>query len=192
MAKNLRIAVVALIVYGVLFLPFTILTFAKMAADGAFGDDATFSMPSLLIVLFHVQLVVFVVVNILWIRGFLLIGKHLKNRLLVVSSYFLIIAVSMFAVLEWIPLSFPFDIIAFVVAILINGIALIPFGIGTLPLQKKFGGIATAYGVMLIAQGSCLVLIIPSFLQMFMEIPTCVLGVIVLLKAVRLFPSNDQ
>lgn len=189
MAKDLRIAAVALIASGVLVFPYAILTWAKIAADGGLGDDLTFSMPSWLVVVVHVLVVVTLIVNILWIRGFLLLGRHFENRLLVVSSYLLIIAIAIFTVLQWIPLDSPF---VFLIAIVFNGIVLIPFGIGILPLQKEFGGIATAYGVMLIAEGACLVQVIPAFLQMFLEIPAIVLGVIVLFKAVRLFHQTTD
>ena len=190
MAKNLRIAAAALIIHLILFLPSVILRSAMMAADGPFGDDASFSLPSSLVVLFHIIGVVTIIANILWIRGFVLIGEHLKNRLLVVSSYFLFISLTVFNVLNWIPLDSPFDLVAGLIAALFNGVVLAFFGIGILPLRDKIGGMATAYGVLLLIQAPCLALILLAPLAFILEIPTSILGVIVLFRAARLFPFD--
>jgi hypothetical protein len=186
MAKNLRIAAVALIIYIVLFVPYVILGFARMVSEGAFddfGEDVSFSLPSSLVVLFYIMAAVVITVNILWIRGFVLIGKHLKNRWLVVSSYFLLIAVTTYSVVDCIPGVSPVVLVAGLTSVFFNGIALIFFGVGILPLKDKVGAIATAYGVLLIVQGSCLALLLLAPLCAILEIPTCVIGLFILFKA---------
>ncbi|MFQ6084297.1 MAG: hypothetical protein ACE5WD_13195 [Candidatus Aminicenantia bacterium] len=184
MAKDLRIAAVARIISIILFYPDFILGFAKTFSDeGVFGDDVLFSLPSSLVVLSAIMTVVLIIVDILWIRGFVLIGTNLKNRLLFVSSYFLIIVVTMFNGLSLISLDFPFDLVVGAIIFFFLGIVTVFFGIGILQLQDKFGGIATAYGVLAIIEGAALVSIFLSFLALILVLPISILGAIILFRA---------
>ena len=186
MAKNLRIAAAALIVSIVLFIPYIILSFARMASGGLFdnlGEDVSFSLPGPLVILYYIMAVAVIIVTILWIRGFILIGKHLENRSLVVSSWCLLITVIAYNLLDLIPgVSLVVAVAGGIIGYL-NGIALIFFGVAILPLLEKLGGIATAYGVLLIVQGTCIVLILLLPVAALLEIPVCVVGVIVLYTA---------
>ena len=174
MANALRIAAVARLIQIILFyVPFT------LGFGGVFSLIITF---------------VFIIVNILWIRGFVLIGIHLKNRLLFVSSFLFIIGVFIFIGLNLIRLrGEPSDFVISVIAIVIlfRGIVNVVFGMGIFRLRGEFGEIAQTYGVLLIIEGAAIASTFLARLNFILEPAVGIAGAMMLFRAADRFASEE-
>ena len=181
--RNLRIAAVALVISLILYYPVLALGIAKKISEGTFVDavdDVPFSLPSSLVVLFHIMNIAAIILNVLWVRGFVLIGKNFKNRLLLISSYLLLIAVTIWSVMPWIPT--PADMVVGSQIPRFHGLVSVCFGIGILRLQDKFGGAAKAYGVLSLIEGAFLLLYFLPPLIWILVMPKYVFGTLVLFR----------
>jgi hypothetical protein len=134
---------------------------------------------------------------IIFIWGFKTLGQRYQNNLLKIGSYLLIVAaillfgieeiiddglISLFPVFGFIPTSIPIHLAdktigigADTIAIIIEILALIPFGIGLLKLKRDLGLITTFTGFIAIISGSIgLPIIIPIVIgssEFFVNLP---------------------
>ena len=153
-------------------------------------------------ILFGFLILLSTVASLIFRWAFIKISKKTKNTpLLVGTSSFLVINVISFLFYIYLLLSplqgkFPtapgtlqlmmFSMLTFfVIAFLIIGSFLIVTGIGYLSL-KKFGGLATATGVLHIITGALFITFILAFLGLFTALAAWILEVIILFKADKL------
>lgn len=185
MNKWLRIAGICGIVTLVLTIPLVVM---ELVIDSKFGGVSALPIPSLIIYLLFSVLVT--ALGVVWLWGFVIIARKLKNRLLEVMSYLLIalsalILITDFIVSLAVPAESIFNIVYAAAILFVIGVASIPYGIGILRLNKEFGGIATAAGVLNIIAGISMATVILFFVGLLVVIPAAILEIMVLFKASR-------
>ncbi|MBW2980496.1 hypothetical protein KY360_03705 [Candidatus Woesearchaeota archaeon] len=129
--------------------------------------------------------IITLVVYILFIRGFVVIAKKTKDKLLLTMSYLCIITTILYYIyVAFVTISPALEkTFIHVFSLMVMGGVSIPFGISIINLKKKFKGIATAAGVLNIITGSFFITIIFVFLGFFTMIATYILEIILLFRA---------
>ena len=144
------------------------------------------TLPNSLVVAKTTILIISAILMYFFMKGFILIGKKLKNYFLIVTSYIIIIGTFMIVIYELISLSFHLiGIVADLLILFLFGVVNILFGIGILQLKDKFGDIATTTGVLNIITGAASSSILLIFIAIVLFIPTTILEIIILFKATQ-------
>jgi|SRR3989338_5309233 len=177
MNKNLNNIAIAGIIAALLLIPQTILEFLR-GANKLTGN---------LLPVYIIVTIIGVLTYIYFVWGFKIIGDKTKNKLLIVSSYLLIIATIAFYIVSFILEggSALTQALFGVGIIVLLGAVSIPFGIGLLKLKKQFGAIATAAGVLNIISGVSFVTVILAFIGLLVMIPLIVLEIVLMFKAAK-------
>ncbi len=175
MNKTLKNAAIVGVIAALLLIPQSILEFLRGA--NKLTDN--------LLPVYIIVTIIGVLTYIYFIWGFKIIGDKTKNRLLIVSSYLLIIATIAFYIVSFILQggSALTQALFGVGIIVLLGAVSIPFGMGLLKLKKQFGAIATAAGVLNIITGVSLVTVILAFIGLLVIIPLIVLEIVLMFKA---------
>ena len=177
MDKNIRNAGI----FGIINLIFVIPIFLIEIARNIFPVTTKLIVISLIINL------IYVISYILFIRGFVIIGKKLKISSLVKSSYaFIIISVPLiiFQILNLSVLKI-FSLVSSIIMLIVVGIIGIFFGISLLKLKKKFGKIATATGILNIIAGAGLASVVLIVIPILILLPSYILEIMLLFRASR-------
>tara|TARA_Y100000034_G_scaffold89492_1_gene107685 strand:- start:1676 stop:2215 length:540 start_codon:yes stop_codon:yes gene_type:complete len=166
-------------IFGILILiltfPLLLLEFLKTFMSG----DENFVM------IYVISLLIYLLIFIFFIRGFILIGKKLKIPLLVNLSYLTIIVNTIWTIFQIFTPIYPqlTNLFYQILVLLTFGIIIILFGISLLKLEKKFGSIAKATGILNIIAGISFVTVILSFIGLLLIIPISILEIILLFRA---------
>lgn len=182
MKKDLRIAAISGIVALVLYFPVLVIgTFKGISLEGVF--------PVSLVTLYTVLIVISIIASILFFRGFILIGKKLKNRFLTNISYVIIVSTVIFTGYDLVSLNYPelTNLTASVIILIFFGVVGLLFGIALLHLEKKFGRIAKAAGILEIISGISLVTVFLVFIMILLYIPITILEILILFRAAEKF-----
>ena len=183
MNKQLRTAGIVGIANVILLIPLVIF---DLMAD-KFGGVA--GLPAFYLILYIVLSILSTALTIVVLRGFVVIARKLKVRLLEIMSLTLMVFSVLFVFTDlmislyisaesFLSLIFTFSMV------FILGALSIPYGIGLLKL-KKFGGIATAAGVLNIILGISFATILLAPLGALLIFPSAILEIIILFRASR-------
>jgi len=179
MDKNIRNAGIFGIINLIFVIPLTLTEIAR----------TMFSVTTRFIVIYILINLIYMISSILFIRGFVIIGKKLKINSLIKSSYsliiysiFLSVFIIIFRMLNF-SASKSFSLVSSIILLIIGGIIPIFFGISLLKLKKKFGRIATATGVLNIISGTGMATVVLIFISMLVLLPLYILEIILLFRA---------
>lgn len=146
MDKSLKFAAIASIISLILYYPTKILAFMSITGKYSF----------LFSILFVLCLIILLVSNIVYMRGFLIIGQRLKNYTLFAAASILIVIGCINILFKNIGLLYFNNagiiftmvfIVPFIVFMIIQFIGFIYFIEGLFRLKQKFGRLATAAGI---------------------------------------------
>ncbi|MCF6347083.1 MAG: helix-turn-helix domain-containing protein [Flavobacteriaceae bacterium] len=142
-------------------------------------DEMIFSKP----VYIAIKLAVLISYSI-FIYGFVTIGDILKNYILKIIAFILMIVFILVIVYDMISIFFsplPHETVLIIEAVTFGGIQLI-FGIALLKLQKTIGNIALAAGILEILTGALFLSVILSLVGLITYLPAILLEVVILYK----------
>lgn len=123
---------------------------------------------------------------VIFMSGFIGIGKATENKLLAASAWWSVIAGTIASL--YMITTFFGDARNGLIIIVLSALAVIPsipFGIGLRKERARFGSVANAAGVLNILVGICVLSIIGSLLGVVLVIPTAILEIIILFKAAK-------
>lgn len=143
-------------------------------------NEFTFAIYVIILLLYTITYVVF-------IYGFVLLGRENNLRLLTNMSYVLIASGILSPILFiGIPIYFEInELLLSIITVVSSGVISIPFGFGLLKLKDKFGDIAQVSGVLNIVAGFLLCSVILSIFGALLLLPTAIIEIIILYKASR-------
>jgi hypothetical protein len=185
MEKKYKLAAFAGIIYLISFIPELTMEIMQefYAGDGYIS--------ALLLVTYIVS----TLSTIIFFYGFILLANKYDDNLLYVGSIIIILTTVFYYAYAW----FTIDIIEAeekimgVAILLLYGFAGIIFGIGLYRLKTVFGSLASAAGILEISIGVFFVTIVLFFFGLILSIPTVIIEVLLLFKAVeRAKSSEDQ
>ncbi|MFH1849396.1 MAG: hypothetical protein ABH879_04380 [archaeon] len=131
--------------------------------------------------LYVLSYAIYTVTYVLFVRGFVLIGKKMKVPMLVKASYWMIV----FGVSSSLLMIAGADALLYsIILLLLLGAVTLFFGIALLRL-KKLGGIARAAGILNIVSGASMVVFIFAFLALILMVPAYILEIILLFRAAK-------
>jgi transcriptional regulator with XRE-family HTH domain len=136
---------------------------------------------------FTVKILV-VVFNILFLYGFLISGKLLKNYLMKIATVLLMIAVLAFYTYDIISifsLSFNFEVVLLAESITFGALGIL-FGIAILKSGKQLRTVAFAAGGLELLMSFCLLTVFLSPVALFLFFPAVILEVVLLYKIITL------
>ncbi len=131
---------------------------------------------------------------ILFIRGFVLTGKILKNYLLRITAFILIFIGCLFYIYDIASLyvgELDFEFVLGAQAITYGVIGIL-FGISILRLQNALGTLATVTGVFELISYGFMITIVLSLLGLFFLTPTIILEVILLYKVSEMLKAKQK
>ncbi|MGD9161203.1 MAG: helix-turn-helix transcriptional regulator [Desulfobacteraceae bacterium] len=137
------------------------------------------------------------VMAVLFLRGFVILGRESENSTLLVSSYIFITATVIMNLFFILPIEYPenphkiFDIVMLIVSMIFAGSLLIFFGIGILQMKAQYGRLAKYAGIFSIIQGSAFAAVIFFFVGVVLVVPGTILQIMLLYRACsqRMQPS---
>jgi len=131
----------------------------------------------------------------LFICGFLVLGRLLKNYLMKIASVLLIVVLFLFYSYDIASLfyatTFPVEGILIAESMILGTLGVL-FGISIIKSAKKFGTLGYAAGGLEIATALCFLLVILSLLGLIMQFPTVIIEVVLLLKIRKLIKASDD
>ena len=132
-----------------------------------------------------------IIFYVLFIYGFVLLGKKIKNKKLTTASYLLImgsVTLNLFQILT--PFFPKLQGILYQALVLVAlGIVSIVFGRALIKLQFQLGKIAKAAGVLNIITGISMITVVLSFVGVILLIPIYMMEIIILFRASKNFDS---
>lgn len=134
------------------------------------------------------------IINVLFMRGFVMIGSLLKNNIIIVCSYLMIISIVVGYSYEIISLSYDSEERKLIYAVfsVIDGFLCIFFGIGLLRIEDMFGSTSKYAGLLNIIAGITFILVVLFFIGLIIMIPVTILEILILYKAYTKFDSLQQ
>jgi transcriptional regulator with XRE-family HTH domain len=175
MENKLKTAWIAGAIMFVVMIPETILNIAR------YNDSLSKSdIPAYLIIS-----IISAVTFIIFMYGFINIGKNLENNLIIICSFLFIFCTIAEYSVDFMFFGISAEEQKSIAAIfsVIYGFISIFFGIGLLRLESYFGQPAKYAGILEIIAGITFVLIILFFIGLFLLIPITILEIIILYKA---------
>lgn len=126
-------------------------------------------------------------------RGFILIGGLFRNYLLKIMSFILMFAYAILCIYDIVAVFSESADAEFVLgaSALTFGVIGILYGIALLRLKKPFGRISTLAGVLEIVAGSFLLTILLALVGLLLYIPSILVQIILIFKAIELVKSKQ-
>lgn len=180
MNKLIRFAAYVSILFVILLIP--------IYALGLLRNNIAWTGP--LKLLYISLLAIWVLGSIIFNIAWSFIGKKLKNNLLYIVPYIIIVITVIGFLFDVLTLGAKFSLWHIVISSLIlvlTGIPLIFLGVGLLKTKKKFGSLATAAGVLEIITGVSFVLVVFSVIGLLLSPVATLIETILLFKASKMF-----
>ncbi len=130
-----------------------------------------------------------IITAIIFLRGFILLGKKVKNDILYAASYAMLISTAAFLAYDMASTLFIQlgNMLIYTLFVFLMGVISIFFGFGILKLEPKFGSIASIAGFLEILSGITLASILLSFVALLLVIPVSILEIAILFRAAKFF-----